>query len=64
MRSTTNRLMGAAAEAAGRVIGLVGRGIPGIAGPLLICYGLWLAWKPLGVIAAGGFLLALDRRVP
>ena len=53
-----------AAAAAGRVVGALGRGLPGVAGPLLISYGCWQAWAPLGYIVAGGFLVLLDRRVP
>jgi len=40
------------------------RGGPGIAGALLVAFGLWLAWAPLGFVAAGVFLLLVDRRVP
>ena len=53
-----------AAELAGKAIGRVGRGLPGVAGPLLICYGLAGIYRPLGFIAAGLFLVLLDRRVP
>jgi hypothetical protein len=53
----------AAAGVLGRLVGVAGRGLPGLAGAGLVCYGLWLAWAPLGFIAAGGFLLLLDRRV-
>lgn len=42
----------------------IGRGAPGILGPLLVAAGLWLAWPPLGVIALGLTLWALDRWVP
>jgi hypothetical protein len=33
------------------------------AGPVLIVYGAWLAWKPLAFVAAGGAFILLDRRV-
>lgn len=39
------------------------RTLPGVAGALLVSYGLYLAWLPLGFIAAGAFLLLIDRRV-
>jgi len=32
-----------------------------LAGPALVVYGLYQIWSPLGWIAAGGFLLWLDR---
>jgi hypothetical protein len=37
---------------------------PGVLGPALVAYGLWLAWAPLGLIALGVFLLLADRRMP
>jgi len=43
---------------------MVGLSLPGIVGPLAVCAGLYLAWSPLGVIALGLILWALDRRVP
>lgn len=52
-----------AAVLAGVALGKVGRGLPGIGGPLLVSAGLWMAWKPLGLIFAGAVLWALDRRV-
>lgn len=53
-------VVGAAAAGAGHGV----RTLPGVAGPLLIAYGLWLAWSPLGYVALGGFLLWADRRMP
>jgi hypothetical protein len=53
------------AETVGRVlnhIARVGRTVPGVAGASLVSYGLYDAWHPLGWIAAGAFLLILDRR--
>jgi hypothetical protein len=38
--------------------------LPGLAGSVAVCYGAWLAWAPAGFLAAGAFLLLLDRRVP
>lgn len=38
--------------------------LPGVAGPLLISLGAWLAWAPAGFVVLGGFLLLLDRRTP
>lgn len=40
-----------------------GRFAPGVAGAALVCAGLALIWVPLAVVAAGGFLLLLDRRL-
>lgn len=37
---------------------------PGVSGAVLVSVGLGLVWFPLGLVAAGGFLLLLDRRVP
>lgn len=51
---------GRTAEAAGFCL----RAAPGVLGPLLVAYGLWLAWAPLGVTALGVFLLLADRRMP
>lgn len=36
---------------------------PGVAGPLLVSLGAWLAWAPAGFAVLGGFLLLLDRRL-
>lgn len=54
-------------SAAGTAAAGAGHGLrlfPGLAGPLLVAYGLWLAWAPLGFVALGGFLLWADRRMP
>lgn len=64
LRPRWEAVLGQAADLAGVVVRQVGRGLPGMAGPLLICYGLALAWRPLGFIAGGIFLLLLDRRIP
>lgn len=53
-----------AAEAAGGVLRRLARGLPGVVGALLVCAGLTLAWLPLGLMAAGGFLLLVDWRMP
>lgn len=37
--------------------------VPGILGALLVCVGLGFILWPLALVAAGGFLLALDRRL-
>lgn len=63
-RARWTRLRGVLVEAAGRMVGVAARGLPGAAGPVLVCYGLWQAWPPLGWIAGGAFLLWLDRRMP
>ena len=39
------------------------RYVPGILGALLVVAGCALILPALGLLAAGGFLLALDRRV-
>lgn len=59
MRRLLSQVTGYAAERFGSVL----RTLPGVLGALLISYGLYLAWLPLGFIAAGGFLLLIDRRV-
>jgi hypothetical protein len=51
---------GYVAERSGRLL----RTTPGVLGALLVSYGLYRAWLPLGFIASGGFLLLVDRRVP
>jgi hypothetical protein len=47
----------------GSAVRAVGRGIPGTVGPLVVSFGLWMAWPPLGVVFAGAVLWVLDRRV-
>ena len=37
--------------------------VPGVLGAVLIVAGCALILPPLGLIAAGGFLLAIDRRI-
>jgi hypothetical protein len=64
VRSRRADATGRAAEVAGALVGNVGRGLPGIAGPLLVCYGLFEIYRPVAFIAAGVFLLLLDRRIP
>lgn len=49
---------------AGVLLRRVGRGFPGVVGPLLVAVGLGMAWLPLGVIAAGAILWAVDWRLP
>ena len=43
--------------------GLV-RSLPGVLGAGAVCVGLGLIYVPLGILAAGAFLLIIDRRVP
>lgn len=62
MRRTWASAVGSAAAATGRAVGVVGRTVPGVAGPLLIAYGAYEVYEPLGFIVIGGFLLVLDRR--
>lgn len=52
-----------AAPVAGRLLRRIGRGFPGVAGPALVAVGLGLAWLPLGVVAAGVILWAVDWRL-
>lgn len=63
-RFRLSAMVGAVAELAGALFGNVGRGLPGLAGPLLVCYGLFEIYRPVAFIAAGVFLLLLDRRMP
>lgn len=62
-RSRRNEFGARAADLAGAAMRRVGVSLPGIGGPLLVSAGLWMAWRPLGVIFAGAVLWALDRRV-
>ena len=64
-RPNWTRLTGALAAAAGHTLRVARRlavNVPGVAGPLLMAYGAWLAWSPAGFVVAGAFLLWLDRR--
>lgn len=63
LRPRWDAVMGWVAAAAGTAVRLVGRSLPGVAGPLLVAGGLWMVYRPLGVIFAGAVLWALDRRV-
>ena len=51
-----------ATAAAGAGTGV--RLMPGVLGPVLVAYGLWLAWAPLGFVALGACLIVADRRIP
>jgi len=62
-RSRRDELGARVAVLAGAAIRRVGVSLPGIGGPLLVSAGLWMAWRPLGVVFAGAVLWALDRRV-
>lgn len=56
-----------AAQVASRAAGVAGatlRHLPEAAGALLMAYGLGLAWRPLGYIAVGAFLLLAGRNTP
>lgn len=63
-RTQRKQVAGKLAEWSGAALRRVGVSVPGVAGPLLVSAGLWMAWHPLGVVFAGGVLWALDRRVP
>lgn len=69
-RRRGNGALLALASAVGAVVGFllaaapkVARLVPAVMGPLLIAYGLGLAWRPLGFIAMGAFLLWADRNI-
>lgn len=50
-------------EMAGTLLRRIGWGFPGVAGPALVAIGLGMAWLPLGVVAAGAILWAVDLRL-
>lgn len=57
-----SRFAGSVAAILGTLVALVRKNWPpliGVAGIALVCYGLGLAWLPLGFIAAGAFLIYL-----
>lgn len=64
MLASLRRGWGTATVRAAELAGHTVRSVPAAGGVLLTCYGLWLAWEPLGFIAGGGFLLLIDRKVP
>lgn len=47
----------------GTALNVLGRSIPGVVGPLMVVYGLYLVWPPLAWIAAGSLVWLFDRRV-
>lgn len=49
---------------AGTLLRRIGRGFPGVVGPMLVAVGLGMAWLPLGIVAAGAILWAVDWRIP
>ena len=42
----------------------VARFLPGVLGAVLVCIGAGLIFLPAAFIAAGAFLLVLDRQLP
>lgn len=60
VRTVASRFLILTADLSGQVL----RAVPAAGGILLTCYGMWLAWRPLGFIVGGLFLLLLDRKVP
>lgn len=60
MRARLNALVLRGATAAGSLV----RTLPGVLGAGAICIGLGLIYTPLALLAAGVFLLIIDRRVP
>ncbi|MFC7380884.1 hypothetical protein [Sphaerisporangium rhizosphaerae] len=52
------------AELAGAVIRNARGALPGLAGATCVSVGLGMVFPPLGVIAAGVFLLIIDYRRP
>jgi hypothetical protein len=66
MRAATIRLRPAvlrAATWAGVGVGALIRSVPGVAGVVLVSYGFYEAWHPLGFIVAGAFVIA-ERWMP
>jgi hypothetical protein len=66
-RATASPSLGRLAELAGRAVGAVRRSaavrsVPGAVGAVAVAVGLGQIYHPLLWIAAGGFLLLLDRR--
>lgn len=55
--------LAAAAGYVARCATKYGASAPGVGGAGCVVYGLGSAWAPLGWLAAGGFLLMLDRRL-
>lgn len=64
LRPRWDAALGRAATAAGWVVGRIGRSLPGVVGPLLVCYGIHEIYEPAAYIAAGAFLLVIDGSVP
>ena len=64
LRPSWTALVTTSAAVAGRLVGAIGRSIPGTVGPALVAFGVWDAWHPGGYMVAGGILWLLDRRVP
>lgn len=54
----------AVAEAAGALLRGVRIAGPGIAGAMCVVIGLAMIYDPLGLLAAGAFLLLIDYRRP
>lgn len=44
--------------------GTAARTVPGVLGAVLVCVGAGLIYTPLAFLAAGVFLLLVDRRIP
>lgn len=68
MHRATSPRLGAAAARAGKLVGwlrrsMTVRSVPGAAGAVAVSVGLGQMYHPLLWVAAGGFLLLLDRRV-
>lgn len=56
---------GALAALVGTLLRLARPGVrlaPGVGGAVLVTVGAWMAWPPAGVVAAGVFLLMVDRQ--
>lgn len=60
MRARMKALVLRGAAASGTLV----RTLPGVLGATAICVGLGLIYTPLALLAAGAFLLIIDRRVP
>jgi len=67
VRKHLARTVGAAAAGLGHAVSLgriATRYVPGWLGAALVSWGAAMAWLPLGLMVAGGFLIAMDALIP
>jgi hypothetical protein len=62
--ASARRTVNSAALTVAEVAGKATRRAPGILAAGAVCFGLGLAWLPLGFIAAGIYLHAIDWKMP